>query len=139
MIRPKLTTELVRAFIGEHCNIDIDDPSMFVPKQVLFDAWRTWCAESDRTAGNNVWFGRCLLHIHPQLKTDRITINNKRCYAFIGIELINTAYGQEPLLRTKITALYHVLHKLSLFPDKFNQAKRDIRAELDELKQEIAG
>lgn len=135
MKKPKSTTELVKEFVNECCNIN--DPLMIVPKQVLFNAWETWSAGSNHIIGDS-WFARNLLHVYPQIKTKRTTIKSKRCYVYIGIGLVNAdiTYNQK-LLQAKIDTLYNVLHELNLFPDRFKQAKKDVQIELDELEDNL--
>jgi putative DNA primase/helicase len=81
----------VTIFVQECCLLG---EGRTVSKDIIFDAWRSWCAETNHKPGLREQFGRWLLSTVPMLKTDRIRDEGRRKYMYKGIELQNWVFNQ---------------------------------------------
>ena len=82
----------VTIFVTECCKLGADE---VVSKDMLFDAWRSWCDETGHKPGLREQFGRWLVSTVPMLKQDRIRCNGRRVYMYKGIGLqdwVNDTY-----------------------------------------------
>lgn len=80
----------VTIFVKECCNVGNDKT---VSKNMLFEAWRVWCAETGHKPGLREQFGRWLLSTVPMLKTDRVRDDGRRIYVYKGLELQEWVYN----------------------------------------------
>lgn len=74
----------VTSFVNECCK---RGPECVITKNMLFDAWRSWCVESGHKPGLREQFGRWMISTVPSLKTDRRKVDGRRVYGYIGIDL----------------------------------------------------
>lgn len=77
----------IKAFIEEHCTIDTADEMCRVPKDALWSAWVSWCAEMDRSPSNKINFGRMLVSAAPGMEETRPYINGQKIRMYRGIKL----------------------------------------------------
>jgi putative DNA primase/helicase len=81
----------VTSFVNECCKLG---PECVSTKNMLFDAWRSWCVESGHRPGLREQFGRWMISAVPSLKTDRSMVERRRMYGYIGIDLEDWAKQQ---------------------------------------------
>lgn len=84
-------TAPVTAFIRECCT---KNTNAYVTKAQLYEAWEIWCGKTGHKAGNNVYFGRWFKQACPTAITFRADVNNRRQYAYRGLELQDWVYLQ---------------------------------------------
>lgn len=76
----------VGAFVREKCEVKAGN---LVARSELFQAWKDWCADRNRVAGNDATFGRNLAAAHPHLGfTQPYDKQGKRYRAYEGIKLV---------------------------------------------------
>lgn len=74
----------VTSFVKECCKFG---PDLCITKNMLFEAWRSWCVESGHRPGLREQFGRWLISTVPTLETNRPYVGKRRVYGYIGIDL----------------------------------------------------
>jgi putative DNA primase/helicase len=81
----------VTVFVYECCKIE---EGLSISRDMLFDAWRSWCDETGHRPGLREQFGRWLISTVPMLKVSRIRNNGRRVYMHVGIGLQEWATNQ---------------------------------------------
>jgi len=81
----------VTSFVSECCKLG---PECIITKNMLFDAWRSWCVESGHKPGLREQFGRWMASAVPAVITDRSMVEGRRMYGYIGIDLEDWAKRQ---------------------------------------------
>lgn len=81
----------VTSFVKECCKLG---PECAITKNMLFDAWRSWCVETGHKPGLREQFGRWMVSTVPSLETNRPYINGRRVYGYTGIDLEEWAKNQ---------------------------------------------
>jgi len=84
-------TAPVTAFIKECCIKNMD---AYITKSQLYEAWEMWCGKTGHKAGNNIYFGRWLRQACPTIIDFRANVNDRRQYAYRGLELQDWVYEQ---------------------------------------------
>jgi len=90
----KLMTQIsspVTIFVHECCELGEDKS---ISRDMLFDAWRSWCDESGHKPGLREQFGRWLVSTVPMLEQGRIRHSGRRVYMHKGIALQDWAVNQ---------------------------------------------
>lgn len=87
-------TAPVSTFVKQHCDVDVNNPEWFTPKDIMFSAWRCWCEKTNRTVGNLSYFSRFLYHACPGVVDKRVTVEGRRGYVFMGIKLQDWVYSE---------------------------------------------
>lgn len=81
----------VTVFVTECCQLG---EKHSISREMLFDAWRSWCDETGHRPGLREQFGRWLVSTVPMLEVGRIRVEGRRMYMHKGIALQTWATNQ---------------------------------------------
>jgi putative DNA primase/helicase len=79
------------AFIRERCKVGRDES---VRVDELWSAWRAWCEDNGRGAGNKQTFRRNLTSVIPSLRDDRPRIDGVQHRVYLGLTLCTAGNGE---------------------------------------------
>lgn len=89
----RLIATPIYAFLDDCCKVaeTVDEQKkLFVPKDMLFLAWRRWCEDNGRTYGLKPQFGQKLAAV-PQIVANRVRVEGEREYVYQGVALTEQA------------------------------------------------
>ncbi len=75
----------IKAFVRDRCDVG---SGLEIDKDVIFDAWKSWCAENGAHIGSKTWFGRNLLTAMPGVRRGRRgSSRNDPKHMYVGVAL----------------------------------------------------
>ena len=81
----------VAEFLAECCIVPLSSDEAETPKQMVFDAWRTWAREGGLRSMGQAQFGRRLLAHDRRILAARVRVNNQLTPVYRNLRLTREA------------------------------------------------
>jgi len=88
----------ITAFVEEKCDLE---PSLSVPKDILFQHWVNWSDRNGQPVGTSAEFGKALKAAFPEIKDQRPREGTRRSWAYGGIGMAGGIEGKENVVSMK--------------------------------------